>query len=289
MKKFLLFTLCTAIFSHIFASSIAERAKAFQQKAPEQAPVLNGKRDPNAKLRQSVNGAEAATLQLFTTQYNNAAHDPTFAKRQQINLWRIKQFQKTHTTPAFFDASTTGVKAQPEHFQPTLDAANIAMAAAYAPYNNCSRVSKGDVEEFAKAFPHEVTGLNLQSLEGDLLPLSAAGQAFAYNPFSYGMVLTYRFRNADKLQGAAPEAIDLYNKDAAFQWEAAAGIAHEAVGTGEAHIAPVVDPNAAKAPTSAPQPQITQKAIDEARSKLKSIHPVAPPMAAPTQHAAAAA
>lgn len=110
MKKFLLFTLCTAIFSHIFASSIAERAKAFQQKAPEQAPVLNGKRDPNAKLRQSLNGAEAATLQLFTTQYNNAAHDPTFAKRQQINLWRIKQFQKTHTTQHFLMQAQLALK-----------------------------------------------------------------------------------------------------------------------------------------------------------------------------------
>lgn len=244
MQKFIQITLIIIVSSQLFSStivpgrlSIAERAKAFATKTA--APiVLNGKRDPNAKLRQSVNSAEAATLQLFTAQYANAAKDPTYAKRQQINLWRIKRFQTTHTTPAFFDTSTTGVKAKPEYFNPILDAANIAMAAAYAPYNNCSRVSKEDVEAFAQKYPQEVTGLNLKALEGDLLPPNATGQAFAHNPFSYGMVLTYRLRNVDKLLGEAPTAIDVYNKDAAFRWEAAAGIAHEAVGTGAVHTTP---------------------------------------------------
>jgi len=221
------------------STTIAQRkALLAQQQAPAPAVVLNGRRDPNAILGNSVKAAETTTAQLFTQHYNEAARDATYAKRQQINFLRIKTFQATHTTPAFFNTSITGVKARPEHFQPTLDAANIAMAAAYAPYNNVSRVSKEDVEAFARAYPHEVTGLNLQALEGDLLPPSATGQAFAYNPFSYGMILTYRLRNVDKLQGEAPTVIDLYNKDAAFRWEAAAGIAHEAVGTGVAHTTP---------------------------------------------------
>lgn len=249
--------------------SIAERAKAFQPKVA--APVvLDGKRNPEAVLGASVKKAEANTLNIFTQHYTTAAKDAIYAKRQQVNFYRIKRFQATHTTPAFFDPiHTTGVKAKPENFNPILDAQNIAMAAAYAPYNNCSRVSTEDVEAFARAYPHEVSGINLKALEGELLPPNTSGQAFAYNPFSYGMVLTYRLRKANLLQGEAPEAIDLYNKEQAFAWESAAGIAKESIGTGLAHTAPApaTHPTAS---STAPQVSITKEMITDARAKLGS-------------------
>lgn len=273
--------LCIAVLPQVFSSTVKERIAANNARAGQIGAIdvtkkpnratLTGKRDANAVLGNSVKDAETATTRLFTQHYNEAARDATYAKRQQINLWRIKKFQALHTTPAFFDTSTTGVKARPERFQPTLDASNLAMAAAYAPYNNVSRVSKEDVEAFARAYPQEVTGLNLQALEGDLLPQNAAGQAFAYNPFSYGMVLVYRLRHQDKLGGESPTTIDIYNKDAAFQWESAAGIAHEAIGT--AHTASA--PTTKSAPTSSAHAHITQKIVEDARKKLKPIAAVA--------------
>ncbi len=270
MQKILQIAFCIAVITpQVFSSTLAERRKSFEQPANAPAHALDGKRDANAVLGKSVKTAEATTTQLFTQHYTAAAHDATYAKRQQVNFHRIKKFQATHTTPAFFDAThTTGVKAKPEHFQPTLDAANIAMAAAYAPYNNCSRVSTGDVAAFAAAFPHEVTGHTLASLEGDLLPPNAEGKAFAYNPFSYGMVLVYRLRHADKLGGQAPTAIDLYNKEKAFEWETAAGFAKKSVGTGTVHTAPAAA-HPAKAATHPAGPAVTQADLDKAKARLK--------------------
>jgi hypothetical protein len=263
---------CIAVTSQIFSSTVAERRKALEQQAAIAAtkPKLDGKRDANAVLGKSVKTAEATTSHLFTQHYTSAATDATYAKRQQINLWRIKMFQATHTTPAFFDPThATGVKAKPEHFNPALDAANLAMAAAYAPYNNCSRVSKSDVASFAAKYPHEVAGLNLASLEGDLLPPNAEGKAFAYNPFSYGMVLVYRLRHANKLGGESPATIDLYNKEKAFEWESAAGMAKESVGSGAAHVAPAVAvPSTKIARPSAPP--LTQKMVVDAKARLKT-------------------
>lgn len=276
-RKFYKIIFCIAILPQLF-SSVAERTRALNEKIANQKaaattkPVLDGKRDATAVLGKSVKTAEATTTQLFTQHYTTAAHDATYAKRQQVNLWRIKMFQATHTTPAFFDNSTTGVKAKPEHFSPILDAANIAMAAAYAPYNNCSRISMGDVAAFAKAYPHEVTNVNLKALEGDLLPPNAEGRTFAYNPFSYGMVLVYRLRHADKLGGEAAAAIDLYNKEKAFEWETSAGIAKESIGTGIAHTVPTT----AISPVKTTRPTITQADIDKARSGLKSHTPQKP-------------
>ena len=278
MLKIYKIALCIAVLPQVFSATLAERRKSFEQPATAPAHALDGKRDANAVLGKSVKTAEATTTQVFTEHYTAAAHDATHAKRQQVNLWRIKSFQATHTSSAYFDASTTGAKAKPEHFQPTLDAANIAMAAAYALYNNCSRVSKEDVQTFAAKFPHEVVGLNLASLEGDLLPPNAAGQAFAYNPFSYGTVLVYRLRHADKLGGQAPTAIDVYNKEQAFAWEKDAGFAHESVGTGTAHTAPAVVAHHEKAAHPA-GPAVTQAELETARTRLKHhdapAHPVA--------------
>lgn len=265
LQRFLLVMFfVTIVIPQVFSSTVAERAKAFAPKTA--APVvLDGKRDANAVLGASVKTAEAKTLNLFTQHYTAAAHDAIYAKRQQVNLYRIKQFQATHTTPAFFDPThTTGVKAKPEHFNPVLDAKNIAMAAAYAPYNNCSRVSTADVAAFAAAYPHEVAGMNLKALEGDIILPNAAGQAFAYNPFSYGMVLVYRLRNTDKLGGQAADAIDLYNKEQAFAWEAAAGIAKESVGTATTRTKPKINTH------TSPQPAVTQADLAQTRASLKS-------------------
>ncbi len=214
---------------NVFGATVAERAKAYSQKVIDsqksaEKPLVSSNVPVTNVIRESVKVAEDQTISTFVKLYTAAMANPTHKLRIMVYALRCKTAQdKLFAKTNFTAGVTTGIKAPLSTFDSSLVEDNLKMIAAYAPYNNTMSVTKDDVKAFAEKYPNSVKGIDLKTLEGDVLPPLADGKKVAYNPFSYGMVVVYRLRNVDKLNGEKPLDIDLYDKDKAFSWEKAAG------------------------------------------------------------------
>ena len=222
--------------------SVKDRIAALNKQPANQAVAtaaltdknnLTGKRNANAVLGTSVKKAEDRVIQVFEQLFIAAAKNPEYALRLKINLKRIeKTFPNVAVAPG-----RAALKTGDDY----LDKA-ILVASTYAPYNNSLKITQVDVD----AYPG-LTDDWKKIAAGALLPQNN-GKDIAYDPFSLGMVLVYRLRNAEKLGGQDPMAIDLYDKNAAFVFEKEAKMASEASGTGTGLVKPKVSPLVANGP-----------------------------------------